>query len=183
MDNVETREEAVKGVESEPDNDDGSEDYDKNTEYADKKGRDGEDDDDDDDDDSNKEVEYDDLKVKFPNPWRLSIMQTLERLKRENDETPVNVLKEPQFSEFVEELQKNVKGCVDQADAFSNESTYKIIMKHFSKLDDHTDGHDRNETLQVAWMDKKMYIKNRLLENIDLFGVDESDDEESINVL
>ena len=123
----------------------------------------------DEEEEEDEEVEYDDEKVDFPNPWRLSIMQTLERLSRENDETPENVLKEPHFSEFVEELQKNVKSCVQHADAFSSDSTYKIIMKHFAKLDDQT-----NETLEAAWMDKKTHVKNRLAENLDLFG--DSDD-------
>jgi hypothetical protein len=182
MDADETRAEAMQEVESEPDN--FSEDYDNNTEYADKNDS-GDDDknDSDDDDDSDKEVEYDDEDEELPDPWRISIKQTLHRVRQENNDEnyPDNVLKEPQFSEFVEELQKSVKGCIDQADAFSSDSTYKIIMKHFSKLDDHTDGHDSDETLEAAWMDKKTYIKNRLLDNMDLFDID--DDEESINPL
>ena len=123
------------------------------------------------------ELDYGTDEDELPDPWEWAILNTLGRLRKQHEDEcyPDNVLQEPHLTEFVEELQKTVKFVVANADAFSNDSTYKIIMKHFLKLHNEGKGHDEKENLAVAWMEKKFYVKKRLEEHIKLFG-ESSDD-------
>ena len=124
------------------------------------------------------DAEYPSDVDELPNPWIWAILHTLGRIRKEQDDEnyPDNVLREPHLTEFVEELQKTVKACVAHADAFSNDSTYKIIMKQFHKLQGEGKDHDEEENLEVAWMDKKFYVKKRLEEHIKLFGGGDDDE-------